>query len=86
MAGATVRALIGKVNRSAHPLKEGLLSCLTDMNVNGKEPLDPKHDSEDWTDTIDRGGLTHTGNMTYATFVSMAKQFFSWNFIKTRYL
>ena len=40
--------------------------CLVEMEENeGKE-----HESEAWTNAMDRGGLKHVSNMTYMLFVS----------------
>ena len=63
--GYVTRALI---KRSAHPLKEEMVCCLVELN----EPEeDTEHGSEDWIKRIDRGGLTHVGNMTFGMFQSM---------------
>ena len=69
-AGYVIRALVKKVKRSANPLKEQILSCLSDM-MNGEELIEEPHESEDWIKMIDRGGLTHVGNMTFGVFGSM---------------
>ena len=54
--GYVTRALIKKLKRSAHPLKEEMVCCLVELN----EPEeDTEHGSEDWIKRIDRGGLTH---------------------------
>ena len=68
-AGYVTRALIKKLKSSTHPLKEEMVCCLLDMNE--ADELDTPHESEDWTTIINRGGLTHIGNMTYGMFESM---------------
>ena len=73
--GYVTRALI---KRSAHPLKEEMVCCLVELN----EPEeDTEHGSEDWIKRyVDRGGLTHVGNMTFGVFQSMelvVRQFLS---------
>ena len=66
--GYVTRALIKKLKRSAHPLKEEMVCCLVELN----EPEeDSDHGSEDWIKRIDRGGMTHVGNMTFGVFQSM---------------
>ena len=51
-------------DRHTHSWKN---SCLVEMEENeGTE-----HESEAWTNAIDRGGLKHVSNMTYMLFVSM---------------
>lgn len=66
-AGYIIRALRKKIERSAHPLMEELVLCLVEMEE--KEVIE--HESEVWTNTIDRGGLKHISNMTYMLFMSM---------------
>ena len=66
-AGYVIRALRRKIERTAHPLMEELILCLVEMEQNeGTE-----HESEEWTNAIDRGGLKHISDMTYMLFVSM---------------
>ena len=66
-AGYVIRALRNKIERSAHTLMEELVLCLVEMEENeGTE-----HESEAWTNAIDRGGLKHVSNMTYMLFVSI---------------
>ena len=68
-AGYVTRALVKKLKRSAHPLKEEMVCCLVEMN--GPEENDTVDESEDWTRLINRGGLTQVGNLTYGVFLSM---------------
>ena len=75
-AGYVIKSLIGKLKRSAHPLKEEMVCCLLELNQT-EEDTDG---SEDWTKTMDRGGLTHVGNMTFGIFQSIelvVRQFLS---------
>ena len=66
-AGYVIRALQQKIEQSAHPLMEELIPCLVEMEQNeGTE-----HESEEWSNAIDRGGLKHVSDMTYMLFVSM---------------
>ena len=59
-AGYVIRALRRKIERSAHTLMEELILCLVEMEQNeGAE-----HESEGWTNAIDRGGLKHVSDMT----------------------
>ncbi len=61
-AGYVTMALVNKLKRSAHPMKEEVVCCLIEMN--DEEIGDAKDDSEDWTATTNRGGLQHVSNMT----------------------
>ena len=69
-AGYVTRALIKKLKRAAHPMRKELilwLTTLTEEDIGG-EDVD---DSEEWTNSVDRGGLKHVNNMTYMLFVEM---------------
>jgi len=46
---------------------EELVLCLVEM----EEKEVTEHESEVWTNTVDRGGLKHISNMTYMLFMSM---------------
>ena len=76
-AGYVIKSLSGKLKRSAHPLKEEKVCCLLDLNQT-EEDTDG---SEDWIKTMDRGGLTHIGNMTFGVFQSIelvVRQILEW--------
>ena len=66
-AGYVPRALRKKLKKSAHPLKEELVLCLVEM-TEGDRGID---ESEDWVNSVDRGGLKHINEMSYTTFASM---------------
>ena len=83
-AGYVLRSVTKKISRSADPLKEDLMLCLSDIIDEGKNSdkviplcniLDDdeaeEHDSEKWTRLVDRGGLIHVGDITYMLFLSM---------------
>ena len=70
-AGYVTRALKKKLKRSSNPLKEKLIQYLNEMSAEDEVAGDAKDESEDWLAVIDRGGLTHIGNMTFGVFVSM---------------
>ena len=55
LAGYVPRALRKKLEKSAHPLKEELVLCLVEM-TEGDRGID---ESEDWVNSVDRGGLKH---------------------------
>ncbi len=65
----TVRALTKVLQRSAHPLKEELRLCLTELTED--ETRDGVDESEEWTRSIDRGGLKHVNDTTYMFFATM---------------
>ena len=64
-AGYVIRALRKKIEGSAHPLLEELVLCLVDM----EEKEGTGHESEDWTNLIDRGALKHISDSTYMLFL-----------------
>ena len=66
-AGYVVKAVLKKLKRSTNPMKKELCRYAMELNTNdGSE-----QESEDWTALVDRGGLTHIGDMTYGVFHSM---------------
>ena len=66
-AGYVVKAVLKKLKRSTNPMKKELCRYAMELNTNdGSE-----QESEDWTALVDRGGLTHVGDMTYGVFHSM---------------
>ena len=71
-SGYVVKAVLKKLRRSANPMKKEMIQNLQELIT--------CDDSEDWTALVDRGGLTHVGDMTYGLFESMeleVKKFFS---------
>lgn len=66
-AGYIIQALQQKIERSAHLLVEELVLCL--VEVEEKEVAE--HESETWTNMIDRGRLKHVSNMMCMLFLSM---------------
>ena len=70
VAGALYRAVQDKVRRSCHPtpMKKELLLCLEELLEGYDEEYD---DSTDWTKLVDRGGLNHVSNTTFALLSAM---------------
>ena len=65
-AGYVIWALRWKIEQSAHPLMKELILCLVEMEQNeGAE-----HESEGWTNAMDRGELKHLSDMTYVVCVN----------------
>ena len=62
-SGYIPRSLRKKLETSSHPLKEELILCLMDLTEDQEDEFTDR--SEDWTNTIDRGGLKHVNNNTY---------------------
>jgi len=62
-AGYVINALLTKIPRSAHPLKNELALCL--MEIVEDAPTADMDESEEWTMAIDRGGLKHIDDNTY---------------------
>ena len=67
-AGYVIRALTTKIERSGNPLEKELILCLAELTENHG---DTEHSSEEWLNTIDRGGLKHVSDITYMLFVAM---------------
>lgn len=67
-AGYVPKALRKKLKKSLHPNKENFISCLDDMLQN--EETD-KDESEEWTNLIDRGGLSHVSTAMYIVVAAM---------------
>ena len=66
-AGYVVKAVSKKLKRSTNLMKKELCRYVMELNMNdGSE-----QESEDLTALVDRGGLTHVGDMTYGVFRSM---------------
>ena len=80
-SGSVIRAVKKKLKRSANPKKEHLIACLSELHEHVNEkPTDDDDDSNEWMSLIDRGGLTHIGNVTFCVFGAMelqVKNFFS---------
>ena len=69
VGGYVTRVLHQRLKKSKHEKKNELCTCLTEMNdVDGDEMHD---DSDDWMDSIDRGGLKHITQMVYLLFTSI---------------
>jgi len=56
IAGYICRQLRKKIKRTNHKLKEELILCLVDMTKD--RDMEDHGTDEEWTDLIDRGGLT----------------------------
>ena len=67
-AGYVLRAIQKKINRSSHPLKGELALCLEELR---EESNEFSHESEEWLQAIDRGGLVHVNDMTYMLFTAL---------------
>ena len=52
-----------------------MVRCLLELHE-AEEDV-PEHESEDWISTIEAGGLTHIGNMTFGAFASEIRQYLS---------
>ena len=69
VGGYVTRVLYQRLKKSKHEKKHELCTCLSEMNdVDGDEMHD---DSDDWMDSIDRGGLKHITQMVYLLFTSI---------------
>ena len=69
-AGYVVKSLTEKIHCSAHPMKKKLflhLATITEEHIG----CDDEAESEQWTNSIDRGGLKHVNSMTFMLFPQM---------------
>ena len=67
IVGYSIRSLRKKIGRMNLKEKDELEKCLEEMIEEAKST----HHSADWTKAIDRGGLIHVDDMTYAFFADM---------------
>ena len=67
-AGYIPRTLRKKLPKSTHPLRDDIQLCIFDLLDEGCEN---KHESQDWVESINRGGLTRINNLTYEVFIAM---------------
>ena len=67
VAGYVLHKTKNKLEKSSHPLKEAMMVCL--MELGGYELEETT--TEEWTDTIDRGGLWHINDNAYHCFYLM---------------
>ena len=69
-AGWVARALLKKLKRSTHPLKDDLSLCIVDLL---DDEDDSPQESNDWVEAVDRGGLIGVNNITFELFWTMEK-------------
>ena len=67
-AGYVTRHLVKTVKRSAIPNRDEIELCLLELN---EVVSDEDDESEDWVQSVDRGGLKHVTNITYMVFKAM---------------
>ena len=68
--GWVVRALTKKLAKSSHPHRSELRLCLLDFL---DDDTDKPHESAEWVELIDRGGLFKVSNIAYELFLTMEK-------------
>ena len=77
VAGYLVKAIKKKILKSANPLKEDLILCLSEMTVVELDCEDHQGQlpdiSEDWTRLVDRGGLKHITHQAFQVILAMEK-------------
>ena len=69
-AGYVCHHLCKKITQAHHPLKDDLVSCLTSL-VKIHTESEKNGTAEEWTNALDRGGLVHIQETTFALFSSM---------------
>ena len=69
-AGWVARALQKKLKRSYHPLKDDLSLCIVGLLDDEDDSLQA---SNEWVESVDRGGLTRVNNVTFELFWTMEK-------------
>ena len=68
VSGYITRTLYGRLKNSKHQFKDELCLCIAELN--DVDPDELEDESSEWICAIDRGGLKHISNMTYAMFAS----------------
>lgn len=71
-AGYVCRHLRKKIERGSHELKEELILCL--MALVKDRNSEEYGTNEEWTKMMDRGGLWHVKETTYALFLSIEEE------------
>lgn len=69
-AGYVVKSLQKKALKSTHAQKDDIQLCLSQLMQAEDEPKD---DSQDWIQSIDRGGLCHVNNDVYELFLALER-------------
>ena len=72
-AGYVCRHLRKKIENSTHNLKEKLIICLMTL-VKGVQYPEGTGTNEQWTDSLDRGGLWHVRENTYHFFCALEEE------------
>lgn len=72
-AGYVCRHLRKKIENSTHNLKEELIICLMTL-VKGVQYPEGTGTNEQWTDSLDRGGLWHVRENTYYFFCTLEEE------------
>ena len=72
-AGYVCRHLRKKIENSTHNLKEELIICLMTL-VKGVQYPEGTGTNEQWTDSLDRGGLWHVRENTYHFFCALEEE------------
>ena len=70
-AGYVCRSLKKKLNTANHPLKKELIPAIDDMCKDDSDEGNEMTSSQQWINSIDRGGLCHVKDVTYMVFVAM---------------
>ena len=70
VAGSLFRAVKKKVARSALPIKEEMLLCMTELLEEEGAGLNDD-ESNDWIRLVDRGGLSHVSNTMFELLSAM---------------
>jgi len=70
ISGYICRHLRKKIERESHPFREEMVVCLMEL-VKSQDFEELYGTDEEWTDSIDRGGLWHVKEFTYQFFLAV---------------
>lgn len=70
VSGYVCRKVKKQLESSTHKSKDSMILCLTDLY--GDE--DEERGTEDWTNSLDRGGLWHVNDTAYSLFYAMEEE------------
>lgn len=72
VAGYVCRKIRHRLESSSHPQREDMILCI--LELSGDQSDDCEDGSEEWTNSIDRGGLWHLSDEAFTLFTIMEKE------------
>ena len=74
VAGYVCHHVCNTIRRKKHPMQDDLLLCLSSLVKLSGDGDDDCGTAEEWTNLVDRGGLVHVNEITYALFISLENE------------